>query len=161
MTDTKTIRATLKNNGWNARAISVREGRGGLSRSFTLTIRKRGISKKAVEAVAKTFDDIDRDERSGEILSGGNTFVFVEIDRKVRDELKEEIRLAAPELDDIAAFYAMKEGEVRKFDIFGKCVAIEHSAGGPFLVIDGKPGRYLMAGHVSDEVATKLIEDGE
>ena len=43
--------------------------------------------KKQLEVMGKSKEKIDRDERSGEILSGGNTFVFVKIDWNFRKEL--------------------------------------------------------------------------
>lgn len=38
------------------------------------------VSKSAVKAIAQKYEKIDRCEATGEILAGGNTFVFVDYD---------------------------------------------------------------------------------
>ena len=52
---------------------------------------KNAIPSKLVKDVAENFEEIDRDHMTGEILSGGNTFVFVtrEIDQNFKDEARE------------------------------------------------------------------------
>lgn len=84
MRTTKEIRAALKTKlGYNSRQVSVKERQGGLSWSFTLTVRDASVNLKKVEEFAKGNEDIDRCQASGEILSGGNTFMFVRVTEEV------------------------------------------------------------------------------
>lgn len=72
-TPAQALRAALKAAGFNARRATVRE-RGG---SLYVSIRDAGASLSKVEAIANKFSLVNRCELTGEILSGGNTFVFV------------------------------------------------------------------------------------
>lgn len=69
------IRAALKTAGFKSRQVTVKMPHYG---SVTVTIRDASVRLDAVKAVAMPFERISRCEASGEILSGGNTFVRVE-----------------------------------------------------------------------------------
>jgi len=56
--------------------------------SYRVTI-KTWIPLSKVEEIAKSRESYQRDDRTGEILCGGNTFVFVDYDYKL--ELTEEL----------------------------------------------------------------------
>jgi hypothetical protein len=71
------IQAKLKEMSLNARMVSVSTRRGGSEDVFVLQIRDAQVDAEAVKAMAKSFEQIDRDAASGEILGGGNTFVWV------------------------------------------------------------------------------------
>ena len=73
------IKKKLKDYGINTDGLSVSKGRGGYETAWH--IKGSGIKTdlKGVERITKSkLEDISRDERSGEILAGGNTFVFVD-----------------------------------------------------------------------------------
>jgi len=57
--------------------VSVRERPGGWSYSISLTIKDAEVDAEAVWEIANRSTSVDRCEASGEILSGGNTFVSV------------------------------------------------------------------------------------
>lgn len=70
----KAIRKALKENFPDVK-FSVRKGSG--SSSAIYVRYSADVAEKEVALVAREFESIDRCEFSGEILSGGNTFVFV------------------------------------------------------------------------------------
>lgn len=67
------LRAVLRSAGFNARQVTVR------ARHSTLdvTIRDSSISLTRVAEIASPFEVVRRDQATGEILSGGNTYVEV------------------------------------------------------------------------------------
>jgi hypothetical protein len=70
----KTIRTELKAQGIKRSQVSVRCDHS----SIRVNIIDPTVSKKTVEEIAGKYESIDRCNYSGEILCGGNTFVFVE-----------------------------------------------------------------------------------
>ena len=70
----KAIRTALKEAGFNQKQISVKKQFGGYSVAFYVTIRDANIDKSTI---VNKFKSIDYDERTGEILAGGNDYVFV------------------------------------------------------------------------------------
>ena len=77
------IRKLLKERGWNSRKVSVRGGRLTYSGEVRVTIKDPAVPYHEVEKLAKGFEKIDRDHLSGEILSGGNTYVDVNLSESV------------------------------------------------------------------------------
>jgi hypothetical protein len=71
------IRKSLKELGYNSRKVSVREDSGGLSWCIRITIKDENVDEQAVKEIAQKAKKIDRCEVTGEILGGGNTYVFV------------------------------------------------------------------------------------
>lgn len=74
----QSIRNDLKAHGYNSRAVGVSVKDCGYSTSVYIKIKSPEISRKAVEDIINHLEEIEREERTYEILSGGNTFVFVE-----------------------------------------------------------------------------------
>ena len=81
----KIIRQELKQLGYNNKKVSVRCDGGSIN--VTLKFIPNTEQVKEVKKVAEKFEKIHYDEVTGEILSGGNTFVFVEYPRN-EEELK-------------------------------------------------------------------------
>ena len=76
MTDSEriaAIRQALKEHGHSSRKVGVRYD----GYAIWLTIKDLDIDIKEIEQLAKGYESYERDEFTGEILSGGNTFVFV------------------------------------------------------------------------------------
>lgn len=73
----KAIRTALKEAGFNQKQINVKKQFGGYSVAFYVTIRDANIDKSTIENIVNKFKSIDYDERTGEILEGGNDYVFV------------------------------------------------------------------------------------
>lgn len=90
MTTKEKITAKIKELGYNSRQVSVRSRHAGYSSALLVTIRDASISINKIEEAIASFEKIDRCHLTGEILSGGNTFIDVEYN----DEAKAKI--AAP-----------------------------------------------------------------
>lgn len=76
MTDSErlaAIRQALKEHGYSNRKVGVRYD----GYAIWLTIKDLAIDIKEIEQLAKGYESYERDKFTGEILSGGNTFVFV------------------------------------------------------------------------------------
>jgi len=88
MKDVKEIRKQLKSVlGYNAKQVSIRK------RHYTalvFTVRDASVNVEKVKKFAKDFEKIDYCQYTGEILSGGNTYVEVELSEGVKDELAKE-----------------------------------------------------------------------
>lgn len=70
------IKTMLANKGWNKRDFSVKTGGG----SINVTVKNLAIDLDLVKAATEHLAKYSRCEATGEILQGGNTFVFVEYD---------------------------------------------------------------------------------
>ena len=89
------IRTRIKKElGLSSRDVSVKTQQGGYSSAVNVKIKtKKGLAKmQEIEAIGNSKESIDRDERTGEILMGGNTYVFVDIDYKFKEKLGDEIQ---------------------------------------------------------------------
>lgn len=82
-TKAQQVAAKLKAIGITSRQVSCR----GDYNSVNCYIKDVRIDPKTVEAIAKQYESIDRCDYSGEILSGGNTFVFVKYDWEVERDI--------------------------------------------------------------------------
>ncbi len=55
------------------------------------TIKSAAVDRRDVEKIARGFEVVDWDERTDEILAGGNTIVLVEYAHGVFDEVAEQL----------------------------------------------------------------------
>ena len=76
----KEIKDLLKQKGFDIKKISVREQQGGYSQAFWVTLKDKSIDKEEVRKVVEPLQYYERDERTFEILAGGNTYIFVQYD---------------------------------------------------------------------------------
>lgn len=84
------LKKYLKENGIDTKNISIRHSYFGYSDGFNVTIKDININRKKVEHLLNKFESIDRDERTGEILAGGNTYIDVYYDYESIQEKLEE-----------------------------------------------------------------------
>lgn len=70
----KDIRAALKAKGITSRQVSIKAGYCGYDDYIHATIKTGTVDIREVEKIVEAFQYIDRDERTGEILAGGNTY---------------------------------------------------------------------------------------
>ena len=73
MTAADNIRAALNAAGYSARVVTVRQS----GQTVRVTVRTGDVSVSAVREIADRFSLCRTDERTGEILGGGNCFVCV------------------------------------------------------------------------------------
>ena len=85
------IRSQLKTLGYSAHDVSVRSDHN----SLDITIRRNGLNVKAIKAVANSYENVSRCEISGEILSGGNTYVFIRFSDEVTDAMTQLVKRLA------------------------------------------------------------------
>ena len=83
----KEITAELKEAGYNSRKVSVSVKDAGWSTNIDITINDPTVNAHEIEAIVNKRESIDRDERTGEILAGCNTYVFVAYKYGLFDEL--------------------------------------------------------------------------
>ena len=93
------IRQALKNLGISSRQVSVKTDYYSMGSSIRIKIKDASVSSALVEKIANEHESIDRDQ-SGEILSGGNRFVFVDYTPEA------EAALSAQYLDRVKAALA-------------------------------------------------------
>jgi hypothetical protein len=73
----KNIRTALKTLGYGSRDVSVRNRSYSMGSTVDVRIINWGVPFATVDQIAREHEKVHRDE-SGEILSGGNTFVDVD-----------------------------------------------------------------------------------
>lgn len=83
----KEIAAELKEAGYNSRKVSVSVKDAGWSTKIDITIKDPTVNAHEIEAIVNKRESIDRDERTGEILAGCNTYVFVAYKYGLFDQL--------------------------------------------------------------------------
>lgn len=71
--------------------FSVKKSNCMYSDAFYIYIKQAHININDVEKLARQkFECVDRDERTGEILSGGNTYIFVEYDNQAFEQVSDD-----------------------------------------------------------------------
>lgn len=87
----QTIRKELKAAGFTTKVVSVRVKDSGYNTSVRINIKKPFVKISEVEKITRKFEEIDRDERTMEILQGCNVFVLVQYERGVVEEAAKEL----------------------------------------------------------------------
>lgn len=79
--DAKKIRQALKAElGLGPKHVAVRSSNYSMGSSIRVVIKAEGVDFRKVQEIAGRVEEVRRCELTGEILSGGNQFVFVEHD---------------------------------------------------------------------------------
>ena len=84
------IRKKLKAIGYNSRMVSVRSSQFSGGDDITIRMKSVDVDDTKVREICKSYESIDYDEYSGEILMGSNSFVFVEWDWQFIVKAKEK-----------------------------------------------------------------------
>lgn len=92
------IRAELKKaHGWTSRDVSVRSDVYSMGSTLRIKIKAARVSLTSVRMVAKQFENVHRDEITGEILCGGNTHLDVEYCDELVDAVAAPLEATIPE----------------------------------------------------------------
>jgi hypothetical protein len=75
----KAVRQLIKKElNLSSRQVSVTNQYGGTSSAVYVNVKKLDIDLKPIEKLTDQFENYDRDQATGEILMGGNTYIFVQ-----------------------------------------------------------------------------------
>lgn len=85
------IRKALKEAGYTNKDYSIKSRYCGYSSSFDITIKNPAVRISEVEKIAKKWQSVDYDHATGEILMGGNDYVFVQYAYDVYDDVISEL----------------------------------------------------------------------
>lgn len=96
------VRDELKKIGITSRQVSVRSEYCGFSTALHITIKDLAIERATVEKIAKKYEELDIDKYTGEILSGGNTYVLVSFDYNARNRAYEEYADIINDIDKVS-----------------------------------------------------------
>ena len=110
------VRKSLKEIGITSKQVSVKSAYCGYSDKLSITIKDLTVNKETVEKVAKQFEEYERDERSGEILEGGNTYVFIDFDYQTLRSAAEEMMPKAKEIFSTKSKLEPNECEAIRLD---------------------------------------------
>jgi len=92
------IKKELKDAGYSIKDFSVRIKNCGYSESIHITIKSPVVNRMDISALLQHWEEIDRDERSGEILQGCNCYLIVQYDDGVFNEAAREYQATADKL---------------------------------------------------------------
>lgn len=85
------IRKELKENGITRKDISVRVRDSLYDTAVYITIKNPMIRKSDVEKIVAKYDQVEHDKRTGEILAGGNTYIFIDYEYGVVEKAAAEL----------------------------------------------------------------------
>lgn len=109
------IRAEIKKLGYNSRQVSVRSRICGYSDETRIEVKDLSCDIKAIEKACMKFESIDYDQYSGEILSGGNTYIFVQYDYDAISKATEaNIEKAENLVNDVDDYYVLFKDEKKE-----------------------------------------------
>ena len=102
-----TLRAQYKAAGWNARMVSVRTSYFSMGSSLRVTVRSADVDFAKAKAMAENVERISRCEITGEILSGGNRYVHVDMSEECQQAVAarhlDAVRTAVAELGSMSS----------------------------------------------------------
>lgn len=94
----QTIRNDLKAAGYTNKDIGVRVKDCGYSTSAHVTVKNPNINKKEIAQIVKHHNDFEIDQRTQEILEGGNTYIFIDYADGIFDEVSKPYMSEAEKL---------------------------------------------------------------
>ena len=86
------IKKELKEAGYSTKDFSVSVKDSLYDTAIKIKIKTPYVSRANVEKLLKHWESYELDQRTGEILQGGNKYLFVEYDYKIAELIPEEIK---------------------------------------------------------------------
>ena len=80
------IKKELKEAGYNAKDFRVSVKDAGYETSIHIYIKNAAVRKSEIEKLLRHWEEVDRDQRTYEILAGGNTFLFIDYEYGVLED---------------------------------------------------------------------------
>ncbi len=112
-----TIRKALKDQfGWNRNHISVTADNYSMGSSVDVKIKHPMVDPEKVKEIAKKEENVRKCEHTGEILSGGNTYISVESDGKTIHKHLTGLPEYSAIVDKAVAFFKGEEYQGLKMD---------------------------------------------
>ena len=112
------IRKTLKEAGFTSKDYSIRVRDAGYSTTVNIEVKNPMVRLSVLKQVAKQFEVVDRDERSGEILQGGNTFVHCQYEDDIFDEVIQPFMETAKQVFESSKWDGCKIAKNESFKVF-------------------------------------------
>ena len=84
------VKKELKAAGYNTKDFRVSVKDSLYDRVIRVTVKNPYISRAKIEGVLKHWESYEIDQRTAEILQGGNTYLFVEYASDIIDQIPEE-----------------------------------------------------------------------
>ena len=122
----KIIKEEIKKSGVDTKKISVKKESGWLETAFYVIIKSPAINKKKIDEIVSKFEKYERDYMTGEILTNANTFIFVEYEHGIFDEvIKPHIEQAQKAIESLKSadwkrIYNINENLTLSISIEGK-----------------------------------------
>lgn len=89
------IRKELKNNGFTTKDVSVRVSDSLYDTAVNVKIKNPLAKISDIKKIVNKYEEIEKDQRTGEILSGANIYVFVEYEYGIMEKAAEDLILIA------------------------------------------------------------------
>lgn len=117
LTPTQQMKQELKQKGFDTKQISIRKRDAGYSWAYNVEIKSPYIDKDKVEKIVKKHQYYETDIKTGEILAGGNTYIFAKYDYNAFDDVAKKYKPKAKQyiekVNNIEESYGvpLKEGK--------------------------------------------------
>lgn len=131
----------LKAAGFNRKDFSIRSYDAGYEQACRIEIKNPLVRRSEVEAIAKRFQQIDYDERCMEILAGGNTFINVQYEYGLFDEVAKDLEPLAEKVIESGRWDGMPIADNETKTVY-------------FTVYDREAREFLVTEHNKDDSYT-------
>lgn len=111
----KGLRKELKEIGYNNKKVKVKKQS---EDKINVTIIDATVNKDLVEKIANNYEEVDKDDKTNEILAGGNTFVSIEnksVDKEIECKLS-NIYFDIENVKDVKSFTIKEDLELQIFN---------------------------------------------
>jgi len=112
------IRKKLKESGFTSKDYSIRVRDSGHSTAVDIEVKNPKVRLSELKQIVKQYECVDRDERSGEILQGGNTFVHCQYEDGIFEDVIQPLMATAEKVFSSSKWDGNKIAENESFKVF-------------------------------------------